>query len=128
MKGKKKLTLIHLVIPSIIIFSLYFIAHTTSNEMLKGVLIFGSILLYFPILFFIQGLVCGLFRDNILLSFGISSAAFMLNYFIWIKEFRNMLDHIYLMLYYLIIGFIGYGLVRLVQQIVDYRKNKAKTL
>lgn len=127
MKRPNKLTLIHIVIPALIILFLLSTAYTTSDDMLREQLIFGSMIVYFPILFFVQGFVCALLRENILLSLGISSAMFMISIFIQSKSFMSMLGFAYWMIAYLLIGLISYGLTWFIQQVINDRRTKKRS-
>lgn len=123
MENRNDLTFIHIVIPALIISILLGVAYTSSDEMFTQSLKFSALFLYFPILFFIQGSVCAVLRDNIFLSFGISLAVLVINFFIWTNHGYGAIIFSFI---YLVLGLIGYGLTLFIKQMIkDHRIKKS---
>ncbi|GAB4074492.1 hypothetical protein GCM10028778_19950 [Barrientosiimonas marina] len=108
---------IHIIVPVLIMFTLVILSFSNivydAGSLNSMNLIIESLILYYPILFFVQGLVCALLKANILLSLGISLAAYMVIMFMWL----NSSGLIYILVYVLM-GFLGYSLVLLVKKVM----------
>ncbi len=82
-----------------------------SNIDLKGLFVISLVLL-FPVLFLIQGILCALNGTNVWLSFVMSVITFIVLLMIYL----NSSAMIYILIY-LISGLIGYGMVKLFSRI-----------
>ncbi|WP_435630763.1 hypothetical protein [Clostridium botulinum] len=76
----------------------------------KGIFIISLILL-FPILFVIQGILCALNNINIFLSLGVSILDFIILMFIYMNESAFIYN-----LIYLIFGMIGYLITKTIKR------------
>jgi len=99
----KKITLYSL--PAIFMATLSIISSSKSAADGKG-LIFFSLTSYFPMLFFIQGILCSFFNDSILISLGLSIITFIAIMLIYLNS--TALGYIFV---YLAFWGIGYGIV-----------------
>ncbi|WP_078427937.1 hypothetical protein [Alkalihalobacterium alkalinitrilicum] len=97
--------------PAIIIFLISLVSFTTTHPNLKGLFII-SLLVIFPLLYFIQRIVCSVFKVNFLYSLFISTMAFL----IVLLVFLNSSAIIYIFMY-IVTGILGYGLVKLAQEL-----------
>jgi len=102
---------IHIVVPVLIIFILSYVSF--SNDLFTHSWIVSTLLIYFPILFFLQGAVCSLLKANILTSLGFSLVAYISVLLIWMNS--SAIGYLFA---YLIIGFLGFGITRLIQKVV----------
>lgn|SRR5690625_1700738 len=110
MQNNKVLIFIHLLLPVIIIFSLVYKAFSTFDVLMGTELILNSLIFYFPIVFLLQGIACALLRANVFVSLGTSTLTFVLVLIIWLNS--SAIIYIFA---YLIIGLIGYGVTRRLQ-------------
>lgn len=110
MKNKNVLVSIHILIPVIIMFVLAYSSFAIEDDLLATGLILNSLIIYFPVIFLIQGIVCALLRSNVFMSLGISALAFIVVLIIWLNS--SAIIYIFV---YLVIGFIGYGVTRWLQ-------------
>ena len=74
----------------------------------KGLFIVSLILL-FPILFLIQGIICAINNTNIFLSFGVSILDFIILMFVYMNDSAFGYN-----LIYLVIGIIGYLITKFI--------------
>lgn len=100
---RKALIAVHIVVPVLIIFILAYVAFTASDDLFTKGLVLNSLMIYYPILFLLQGSACSLLKTNIFISLGFSIATFIIVLLIWL----NSSAMFYIFAYY-IIGFIGY--------------------
>jgi len=118
MKKRKLLIVSHIAVPVFIIFIFAYTADTTSDDLFANGLVLNSLILYFPLIFLLQGSASSLLRSNVFLSLGISIAMFI----IVLLTLLNSSAIIYIFVY-LIIGFIGYGVTQLIQKLISSRNS-----
>lgn len=116
MKKRKLLIVSHIAVPVFIIFILAYTAYTTSDDLFANGLILNSLILYYPLVFLLQGSASSLLKSNVFLSLGISIAMFI----IVLLTLLNSSAIIYIFVY-LIVGFIGYGMTLLIQNLISTR-------
>lgn len=112
MEKRNILIALHIAVPGLIMFILAYISDTTSDNLFAKGLLLTSILLYYPILFVLQGSVAALLKTNIFLSLGISIAVFIIILIIWLNS--SAIIYIFA---YLIIFLIGYSLTHSIRKI-----------
>lgn len=98
---------------TVISFSNMSIYNSTAMDF-KGIFII-SLLLIFPVLFLIQGILCNINNfnmSNILLSFGIS----MLDYIILMKIYLNDSSYLYILIYP-VLWMMGYAVTYFIRKI-----------
>lgn len=83
----------------------------------KGIFILSLILL-FPLLFLLQGIICVINNTNIFLSLGVS----ILNFIILMMVYLNDSAFIYVLIY-LAFGAIGYLITKFIVKFKSYKKN-----
>lgn len=116
MKNRKTLVVIHIAVPVFLIFIFAYIAFTASDDLFAKGLVLNSLIVYYPVLFLLQGSASSLLKTNVFLSLGISIAMFIIVLLIWL----NSSAFIYVFAY-VIIGFIGYAITRLIQKSINSR-------
>lgn len=70
-----------------------------------------ALIIIFPIIFLIQGIFSAILKDNIWVSLGISTFMFIVIMFLWLNS--SAAGYI---IFYVLIGFIGFGMVRLLSK------------
>lgn len=111
---------------ALIIIYLYGIGYTTENEMLGQNIRLGLLLIYLPIIYFVQGFICAMLRDNVFLSLGLTSTIVMMNIFIWssnnelMRKFIHVFEFLWFVIMYYLIGLIGFGLTWLIKITLKY--------
>lgn len=83
----------------------------------KGIFI-ASLILLFPLLFLLQGIICVISNTNVLLSLGVS----ILNFIILMMVYLNDSAFIYVLVY-LTFGAIGYIITKFIIKIKSSKKN-----
>lgn len=112
MEKRSILIALHIAVPVLIMFILACISDTTSDDLFAKGLLVTSLLLYYPILFLLQGSVAALMKTNIFLSLGVSIAIFIIILIIWLNS--SAIIYIFA---YSIIFLIGYGLTHTIRKI-----------
>jgi hypothetical protein len=84
----------------------------------KGIFILSLILL-FPLLFLLQGIICAINNTNLFLSLGVS----ILNFIILLMVYLNDSALIYVFIY-LTFGVIGYLITKSIVKIKSFKSNK----
>lgn len=107
---RQAMVISHITIPVLLIFVLAYMAFTSSNDLIGMGLIFNSLMIFYPLLFLVQGSICALLRANIFLSLSISTIAFIIVLFIWLNS--SALFYVFV---YLALGFISYAITRFIQ-------------
>lgn len=107
MNIKKLLTLFNYVLPGIIMFSIGYYAVSPHFLHIDHSMFILSLLLLFPLLAFVQGIVTALLNSKIILSIGFTATAFLFILILWL----NNSAWIYFFVY-IIIGFAIFSLVR----------------
>lgn len=105
MEKRNVLLFIHIIVPALVMFVLAYSAFLSPNDLYTMGFILNSLVIYFPLLFLLQGVVCALLRANLFLSLGVSLIAFIIVVFVWL----NSSAAIYLILY-ISVWLIGYGI------------------
>jgi len=113
LKTKKILGVIHILAPVSIIFILAYITFVPLNDLSFGAWAVSSLIIYYPILFLLQGSACSLLKANIFTSLGISIAAYIVVLLIWMNS-----SAIVYMFAYLLIGFLGYSVTHLIKKAI----------
>lgn len=113
--GKRKvLSLIHLIVPAFVMFALAYSAFASTDDLFTTGLILNSLIVYYPLLFLLQGIACALLQSNIFVSLCVSVVAFLIVLFVWL----NSSAAIYI-IGYVIVWFIGYGITQLVKNMMQ---------
>lgn len=108
MRQKRKIQhLLHHILPVVIMITLAAVAFTTSNEQFGGNLIIQSLLLYYPALFILQGILCSILEGKIYYSLGSTVIAFLIVILIWLNA--TALPYIIM---YVLLGLIAYGVAQ----------------
>lgn len=110
MKNKKNLILFLPALVQLILAGIAFLG--------DGYFVFIGLLVVFPILFLMQGILSAMNDINIFLALGISSAGFIAMMFI----FLNTSALLYLFIY-LSLGIIGYFITKLTKKYFEKAKN-----
>lgn len=104
----KKGSLIIIAFPSIVMLLITIMSFSMMTNSFyldwKGIFLI-SLILGFPLLFLVQGLVSAVSKTNVLLSAGLSLITFLILLIIYLNESALMY-----MLIYLVFEFIGYGI------------------
>lgn len=112
MNKHRILHLINLLLPGGCVFFVAFIAFSNFlMDMASMGLIVFSLLLFYPIIFFLQGITTALLKSNLFIAVGISTFSFIIVIIVWLNSSANG----YIVIY-LIASFIGYGVTRFVQR------------
>ena len=107
---RKAIFWIHVFAPGLMILLLARVAFSSSIDDLAGKnLIMNSIVFFYPTLYLLQGLTCGLLGKNLLIPLGFSTLFFIITTFIWLNS-----TAISFILIYPIFFFIGYWLARFI--------------
>jgi len=109
-KNNNLFVTIHILIPVITMFVLAYTSFAIEDDLLATGLILNSLMIYFPVIFLVQGIVCALLRANVFMSLGISTLAFIVVLIVWLNS--SAIIYIFV---YLVIGFIGYVVTRWIQ-------------
>lgn len=111
----------HIVVPILLIFLFAYISFSNPSDLSTQSWIVSSLMIYYPIMFFLQGAVCSLLRANIFISLGFSLAAYVIALLIWMNS--SAIGYIFA---YLIIGFLGFGITWLFQKAISYKTRSDK--
>jgi hypothetical protein len=72
---------------------------------------FISLLVFYPAIFFIQGVITAVLKGNVFISLGVSILGFVVTILLWANS--SAIGYIFV---YLLVGFLGYGVIRLFQK------------
>ncbi|NYF25497.1 hypothetical protein [Sporosarcina sp. JAI121] len=100
---------LNLIVPSIIIMIIGYVSFTDmffQQTDHKYFLI--SLLIIYPALFLIQGVLTAICKSNIFISLGVSVLGFLVTIFTWANS--SAIGYVFV---YLLVGLVGYGIVRL---------------
>lgn len=104
----RKINIVTIIFPAIIMILIAVLSFSNMRNNFhldwKGILII-SMILGFPLLFFIQGIMSSISKTNIVLSLGISLVTFLMILIIFLNDSALLYA-----LIYLIAGVIGYGI------------------
>lgn len=107
MVQRQLLKIVQMIFPALIMIGLTYYAFSASDDLFTKQFILNALIIYFPVLFLLQGAFCAFLRENIIVSIAISVVGFITVIFVWL----NSSALIYLVLY-VILWLIGYGIVR----------------
>lgn len=112
MGENKVLSFIQLVLPAVVMFIIAYVAFASSDDLYTTGLILNSLIIYFPLLFLLQGIFSALVRANMFVSLGVSVIAYIIVVFVWLNS-----SAIVYIIAYIVVWFIGYGISRLIQNV-----------
>lgn len=110
MEKRKVLSIVQLIVPAIVMFVLAYFAFAAADDLYTTGLILNALIIYFPLLFLLQGIVCASVRGNIFVSLGVSVVAYIIVIFVWL----NSSAAVYVIAY-VVVWFIAYGVARIIQ-------------
>lgn len=112
MTKRRVYNLFNLFLPALTMVILAFVSFSNFfDDLVTKGLIINSLILIYPLLFFLQGIVTALLKSNLFLSLGISTVTLIIIIVIWL----NMSAVVYPFVYGFA-GLLGYGIVRLIQK------------
>jgi len=108
--NKRKIVVsLHLMLPTLFMMILAALAFAGTDDLFTHELALTSLVIYYPILFILQGIVCSWLRTNIILSLASSIVGYFLVLIFWL----NFTGTIYLLVY-ITVWFVAYGVTRLI--------------
>jgi len=100
---------LHLLLPTLCMMILAALAFPRTDDLFTHELALTSLVIYYPLLFILQGIACCWLRTNIFISLASSIVGYFLVMFFWL----NFTASIYLLVY-IIVWFVAYGVTRLI--------------
>ncbi|MBU8878673.1 hypothetical protein BGM26_06675 [Bacillus sp. FJAT-29790] len=103
---------LNIIFPAIVIIIIGYVSFTdVFIQQTDHKYFFITLIIIYPALFLLQGVITAILKSNILISLGISSLGYFITIFIWANS--SAIGYIFV---YLLFGFLGYGVVRLFQK------------
>lgn len=104
-----KYSVICMVLPAILMFVIGYLTLTDFLGAQDHGYFILALIIIFPMIFLIQGIFSAILKENLWVSLGISTVAYVVIMFLWMNS--SAVGYI---IFYLLSGFLGYGAVRLV--------------
>lgn len=109
MEKRKVFVSLHIVLPTLFMMILAVVAFAGIDDLFTHELALTSLVIYYPLLFILQGMACSWLRANMIFSLGTSILGYVLVLFFWF----NFSALVYLIVY-IIVWFVAYGVTRLI--------------